>query len=655
MAEKYIITSALPYVNYELHLGHFAGCLLPADVYSRFLKQQGKKCIYVCGTDEYGTPSTIAAEKEGIPIEELVRKNHDKQRKAVEGFNLDLDVFSGTSLAGKEHVKVVQEMYNRIKANNYIYKKEVEQFYCPKCDRFLPDRYVLGTCPHCEGNARGDQCEDCNRVLEVTEIKNPRCAVCGTSPEVKKEEHAFFELSKLENELKEWIEKNTHWPANARNTALSWIKQGLEDKDITRNLKWGVPVPDLPGQVFYVWFDAPIGYITFTKQIGKESWWHDSNTRIVHFLGKDNIPFHTLFFPAMLIADGTYTLPYQIASQEYLNYAKGKFSKSARRGLFALDALEVLPADYWRYYIISVLPTSHDTEFTWEDFQQKVNSELNDTLGNFIHRTLTFTKKFLDNKIPGKENLNQEDERVLDEVNKTIKEAEKLLLNIKLKEGLEKVMEIARIGNRYLTKEEPWRNKERMAPVVYTCLRIARALGVVLEPFLPETARLIRNWIGVNNGSWDTALQDIPSGQQVGEFRPLFNKIDDKKLEEIKKHFGVEEEMEEQKEAVEYSDFVKLDLVTAVVKKAEKVEGADKLLKLELDTGKENRTVVAGLAPYYQPEEMIGKQVIYLKNLKPRKLRGIESQGMILAAEGEQGNVALLTVDKKMEPGAKVE
>ncbi len=650
MAYKYIVTSALPYVNYELHLGHFAGCLLPADVYSRFLKQKGEKCVYVCGTDEYGTPSTIEAEKEGIPVEELVRKNHEKQLQAVKGFNLDLDIFSGTSLAGEEHVKTVQEMYERMKANNYIYKKEIEQLYCPKCERFLPDRYIQGTCPYCGGKARGDQCEECNKVLDPTEIQEPKCIVCGTTPEIRKTEHAFFELSKLEDQLKEWVENNKHWPANARNTALAWIKQGLRDRDITRNMSWGVPVPDLPGQVFYVWFDAPIGYITFTKQIDRENWWHDANTRIVHFLGKDNIPFHTIMFPAMLMADGTYTLPYQVVAQEYLNYSGGKFSKSARRGLFALDVLELLPADYWRYYIISVLPTSHDTDFTWEDFQQKINSELNDTLGNFVHRTLIFTKKFLENRIPGPEGLTPEDEQVIADAEAAFRKAEELLYNIRLKEALDRVMEIARIGNRYLTREEPWKNKDRMAPVVHTCLRLVKMLGIALDPFIPESAGRIREWIGVDTKEWDKALEPIKAGTQVGEFKPLFSKLDNKKIEELRRKVEGGDE-----NVIEYSDFEKLDLRIARVESAEKVQGADKLLKLDLDLGEEKRTVVAGIAPYYSPEEIVGKKIVYLKNLKPRKLRGIESQGMILAAEDEEGRVALLTVDREIGLGAKVE
>lgn len=531
---RYLVTSALPYVNNVPHLGNFIGSVLPADVYSRFLKLKGEECIYVCGTDDYGTPITVEADKEGITPKQLTDRYYKVQQEVFKKLWVDFDIFSRTS--SEEHVKVVQEFYLRLKKNGYIYKKEIEQLYCEKDKRFLPDRYVEGTCPYCGGHARGDQCEICGKLLEPTKLLEPYCIICKKKPVLKKSEHVFFELSKLTEQLQAWIGKSEHWFPNARSFSLNWIKDGLEDRCISRDLSWGVPVPDLHGKVFYVWFDAPQGYITFTKQLGKEDWWHDKETRLIHFLGKDNIAFHTIFFPGVLIAVGGYILPYQIASYEFLNYEGKKFSKSKNVGIFLPDAVKLYPADYWRYYLLSILTEHKDSDFLWEEFYKRINSDLNDTLGNFLHRTLTLTKTSFGGRIPKPGRLSKSDEKVFEEIAKTHSNVTKLLEEIKLKEALSEAIELARVGNRYLTEEEPWKKEDNREAVIYVCLNICKALSVLLDPFIPESAKKIREFLNIKGYDWGSAVERIKS-DKIGDFKPLFKKIEKKEIEENKKRF----------------------------------------------------------------------------------------------------------------------
>ncbi|MFH0987230.1 MAG: methionine--tRNA ligase [Candidatus Micrarchaeota archaeon] len=694
---RYLITGALPTVNADIHFGGVVGCLLRPDIYKRFLKLKGEDVISICGSDEYGTPILVAAENEGLKPPQLCDKYHKIHKEAIEALNIRFDNFGRTT--SLEHTKVVQDFYYQLKQNNYIYRKEIEQLYCEKCARSLADRYVKGTCPHCgNADALGDQCEKCGKALEPTELIEPKCAVCGSKPVKKNVEHVFFELSKLREPLLEWVEQQTHWPTNARNFALNWLRGELRDKDISRDIQWGVPIPDAPGQVFYVWFDAPIGYITFTKQIGKENWWRDKNTRIVHFLGKDNIPFHTIFFPGMLKAAGGFTPPYQVSASEWLNYEGGKFSKSAGRGIFVTDAQSLgYPADYWRYYLTSVLPEKQDSDFGWDDFQSKVNNDLNDQIGNFVHRTLTFTKNFFGSKVPelNQEDLLAQDRTALAKIDELVDRCGEELAEIELKKSLSTAVEIARLGNQYLTKEEPWKNQNRKPAVIYVCLNVVKALSVALEPFIPESASKIRVFLGTDITNWDDAKQRLINGASINDFSPLFKKIEAKEINELKKKFGSKEElgaaaskkgaqkhdkkgsvqMKKQTTAVQisqpalgaaknggkpmikYDDFEKLELKIGTIKSAEKVEGADKLVKLAVDTGEpELRTLVAGIAKHYGTEELINKKIVVLVNLEPRKLKGIESQGMLLAAEGGDGNVALLTVDKdEVGSGANVD
>ena len=650
---RYLVTSALPYVNNDLHIGHIAGCILPGDVYSRFLKLKGEKCIYVCGSDEYGTPIVLAAEKEGLTPKELADKYHEKQKKAVKGFNIDFDIFSRTTT--KEHTKIVQDFYYNLKQNNFIYRKNIKQLYCPKCKRFLADRYVEGTCPYCgaEG-ARGDQCDACGKLLNPLELINPHCVVCGSTPIVKESEHIFFDLPKLKNELTEWLENHDGLFPNTKKFALNFIKEGLREKDISRDIKWGVPIPDAPGKVFYVWFDAPIGYITFTKQLGKENWWHDKSTRLVHFLGKDNIPFHSIYFPGMLMAEGSYILPSKIASYEYLTFKGSKLSKSKGTAIKALDALNLFPADYWRFYLIANLPEKKDSDFSWESFQETINSELNDTIGNFINRTLTFTKKYFDSKIK-KTELREEDKKIIKEANEKAREVGKLIEEIELKKALQEAVEIARIGNQYITREEPWKKEEGRQQVVYSCLHLTKLLSFVLKPFIPESSDEISKFLNKQT-KW-SQLTDEEKSYELNDFSILFKKIDDEEVKKLKKEHSREKTSSKEVKKmnyVKYEDFAKLDLRVAEIMEVEKIENADKLYKLKIKVGEEERQLVAGMAPYYTEEEMKGKKIIIIANLEPRKIRGIESQGMLLAAEDDKGKVKLLTTDGDIETGAKI-
>ncbi len=649
---RHLVTSALPYVNGELHIGHIAGCILPGDVYSRFLKIKGEKCIYVCGSDEYGTPIMVAAKKEGVTPQQLADKYHKKQVEAVNGLNIGFDIFSRTT--SKEHTKVVQDFYYNLKQNNFIYRKQIKQLYCEKCKTFLADRYVEGTCPYCGAEkARGDQCDACGKLINPLELINPRCVTCGSTPAVKESEHVFFDLPKLENQLSDWIENHEGLFPNTKKFALNFIKEGLKEKDISRDIEWGVPIPDAPGKVFYVWFDAPIGYITFTKQLGKENWWHEKSTQLIHFLGKDNIPFHSIYFPGMLMAEGSYILPSKIASYEYLTFGGSKLSKSKGKVIKVVEALEEFPADYWRYYLVSNLPEKKDTDFTWESFQETINSELNDTIGNFINRTLTFAEKYFDSKVE-KPELREEDKEVIREANEKAVQAAKLIEEIELKKALQEVVEIARIGNQFITKEEPWKNEKNRKQVVYSCLHLVKLLSVMLKPFTPESAEKIQEFIGKET-KWSQLKQEEEK-YEIKEFEILFKKIDDKRRKELIKKYSFEKKEKEVKKMnhVTYDDFAKLDLRVAEILEVEKVENADKLYKLKIKVGDEKRQLVAGMAPYYTEDEMKGKRIIIIANLEPRKIRGIESQGMLLAAESEDGKVKLLTTDGDIETGSKI-
>lgn len=536
---RYLITAALPYINNVPHLGHLISTLLPADVYSRFLKLNGKTCVYVCGTDEYGTTAEIEAFKQHITPKELADTNFLITKESYERLDCKPDIFSRTS--SPEHTKTVQGFYKRILDKGYIYKKGIDQLYCDRDRRFLADRFVEGTCPYCGyERAKGDQCERCGRVLEPAELKDPCCIICGERPHIRRSEHIFFALSKLQDQLHAFVEGQRHWFPNARNFALSWLKEGLVDIDIQRDIKWGVPIPGSEGKVFYSWFDAPLGYMTFTNQLGKGSWWRDEKVKLVHFIGKDNIAFHTLFFPGMLMAAGGYILPWQVASYEFLNWTEGeKFSKSRGIGLTVPQAAELYPADYWRYYLLTILTETKDTNFSWDDFQSKTNVDLNDTVGNFVHRTLAFTERFFESKIPKPGKYGEADKAALKAIDDSFAKATAHLENIELKSALADVINLARTGNQYIQGKAPWKDADGRPTTVYVAINIAHALSVLLEPFIPSSAAKIRGLLNeTGKPKWGDAKSRVRIGSRVGRIEPVFKKIEEKEISAHKKRYG---------------------------------------------------------------------------------------------------------------------
>ncbi len=531
---KYVITGALPYVNYDLHFGHVVSCLLRPDIYSRFLRLKGEQVISICGSDEYGTPILVASELEKVTPQDLCNKYHKIQKECITKLNINFDIFSRTT--SLEHSFVVQAFYTTLKNNGYIYKKNINQLFCKNCNRSLPDRYVEGNCPHCGGLTRGDQCDFCSQLLEPHELIENHCIVCKNKPVIKTSQHIFFKLSSLDKKLKNWLLEKNDWPSNARNYALNLIKTGLKDKDISRDLSWGIPIPDEENKVFYVWFDAPIGYITFAKQLGKENWWLEKDTKIIQFIGKDNIPFHTIYFPGMLLAQGKYKLPNIISACEFLNYMGRKFSKSKKVGIFLTDALTLFPADYWRYYLATILPETSDSSFDWKDFQTIVNCDLNDTIGNFINRTMVLAKKYFSCNVK-KPQLSENDFELLNLISTTVDLSSTQLHSIKIKKALTTIVNLIRAGNQYINKEEPWKNDLRRQNVIYVCLQIIKAASILLQPYIPDSTKKMQKYLNLDCRSWDDAKKLENSFEFDSNFSILFDKIEDKKIETLINNF----------------------------------------------------------------------------------------------------------------------
>jgi methionyl-tRNA synthetase len=668
---KYLVTAALPYANGPVHVGHAVGAYVPADVYCRYLRLRGEDVLYICGTDEHGTPITVTAEQEGVTPKQVVEKYHKIQLEAFKRLGVLFDNFSGT--AREPHYKLSQDFFLTILKNGFIKEETVERPYCPKCARFLPDRYVKGVCPDCNSpDQRGDQCEKCGKQLEPHELKSPYCSICKATPELRKTKHWFFRLSALSDKLKKWVESNTHWPSNARNFALGWIKEGLQDRAITRDISWGIPVPlqGAEGKVLYVWFDAPIGYISSTQEwavknkkgeLWREYWTGD--TRIVHFIGKDNIPFHTIIWPATLMAEGSYALPWQVASNEFLNLEGQKMSTSRGWVIWLHDILNEFDADSLRYYLISIAPETSDSDFSLKEFQDKVNKELIGTLGNFLNRTLTFIQNKNNSVIPKPGALSPEDK----EIEKTIKEASSIIgngiENFKLKHALESLMQVAQKGNIYFQNKEPWKNPPETS--LYYCANLCRTLAILMQPFLPASAEKTWKMLNlegeVSKQKWESAGElAIKPGHKIGKVETIYARIEDDKIEEFKKRYlptgekkiEVKQEVKTMPE-VDYEEFKKLDLRVGVIKEAKPHPNADKLLVMQVDLGPFGVRQLVGGIKNYSAENLPGKQIIVIANLKPAKIRGVESQGMLLAAD-EEGSPILLTTDKKAKPGAKI-
>jgi methionyl-tRNA synthetase len=657
---RVLVTSALPYVNNIPHLGNLIP-VLSGDVFARFKKLKGEETLYICGTDEHGTATETVAMREGMTPQEVCDKYYKIHKESYEWLNIAFDHFGRTS---KPHQHTItQHIFLKLYENGYIFERELEQTYCPSCERFLADRYIEGECPHCGyENARGDQCENCGKVYDSKDLINARCAICGESPIIKKTQHLFLDLPQFEDRLLNFIEeRKSLWSTNAVNFSVAWIKEGLEPRCITRDLEWGVHVP-LPGwehKVFYVWFDACIGYISITQeycdktQTDWKAWWKDpDNVLLYQFMGKDNIPFHTVIFPAALMGtEEGYTLLHQISVNEYINYEGGAFSKSRGVGVFCDDVMSSgLPPDVWRYYLYINRPEKQDSDFYWEDLQEKTNTELVGNLGNFVYRTLSFAHRYLDGHITEQE-LDEQDKAFFQDIAQQIDMAEQALEACELKTALKTIMMICRMGNQYFQEHEPWKQKDTREKTIYVCANVAAKLAIVLEPYIPVTSQRIWDQLNLSEKrTWDLAKTLPVSNTTIDAPELLFSPIEDEFVLKMKAEYGGSNV--ELKEPIPYEHFDKLDLRVGEIVKAENHPNADKLVVLTVNIGKPV-TVVAGIKQWYDPSELVGKKVVLLANLEPITLRGVKSNGMILAAQDSSG-VSLLSIDKPVEPGSKI-
>ncbi len=665
---RYMVTAALPYANGPIHIGHLAGCYLPADIFVRYMRLKGEDVLFICGSDEHGVPITIKAEEMKKTPQEIVDYYHDIMEKSFKAFGVNFDNFSKTSLP--LHHKNAQEFFTILNEKKYISKKTEKQYYCEKCKRFLPDRYVEGVCPLCKSEgSRGDQCDACGKVMENVSLIDPKCKLCGSAPVIKDTEHFYLDLDKFQDKLKEYLTGKTWWKENVREYSLGWLKEGLRPRAITRDIDWGVKVPieGYDGKVLYVWFDAPIGYISSTmeyfnrlnKKDEWKKWWTDPNTKLIHFLGKDNIVFHAVIWPAMLMGVGGYNLPYDIPANEYLNLEGKKLSTSRNWAVWLDDYLTRYKPDILRYALASTLPENKDTDFSWNDFQQRNNGELADIYGNFINRTIQFIIKYNDGKVSADPNLNEQDAEFLKLIENKIKIIGDSIESYSIRKASYEFMDIAREANKYFTVQEPWvlgkKDKDRLNTVLYVCMKAVTALACAGDPFIPFSSKELRDFLGIDKFKWDEIMKIEPSENISGKtLGILFSKIEDSVIEEEKKRLGKKMDAGQTEESAEISidDFKKVALVVARVLKAEKVKGADKLLKLSLDLGGENREIVAGVALHYSPEDLENKKIVIVKNLKPAKLRGITSQGMLLAASNkDKTRVKILFPDESCEAG----
>lgn len=663
MAQKILVTSALPYANGAIHLGHLAGCYLPADIYVRYQRLKGRDVIHICGTDENGVPITLTAEREGVSPKVIVDRYYENIRGSFTRLGVAFDNFSRTSTP--LHHQTARSFFTKIFDKGYISPRETTQLFCPSCKRFLADRYVEGTCPNCGfPQARGDQCEECGRWLEPTSLKEPRCKICGATPEVRKTTHWFFSLDKFQKQLEEWLSGKSNWKANVKRFCEGWFRSGLEPRSITRDLSWGVPVPlkEAEGKVLYVWFDAPIGYITSTIEWAQskgeaELWrdyWFSEDTRLIHFIGKDNIVFHAMVWPAMLMAHGDYTLPSEIPANEFLNIEGRAMSTSRNWAVWLPEYLEEFEPDPLRYCIAINAPETRDADFTWRDFQARLNNELADSLGNLVNRTLAFIWRYLGGRVPRRGKLRNAENQLLGSLEESAKKVEALLETFNVKAALREAMDLAKTGNRYFDHSRVWETREtepeRCEASLSVLLQLINGLSTLIDPFLPFTAEKIRGMLGTDRVPWDEAAHSpVPEGSQLGEVKILFEKVEDEAIEVQRSKLGREEAVAE----MTMEDFEKLDIRIAEVVSAELVPGTNRLVRMEVDLGDEKRQIVAGIGETHKPEELVGTQIVLLANLKPASIKGVESKGMLLAAvDGE--DISLLIPQSKVSKGSKV-
>ncbi|HOK51954.1 MAG TPA: methionine--tRNA ligase [Bacteroidales bacterium] len=672
--ERYTVTAALPYANGPVHIGHLAGVYIPADIYVRYLRQRGKDVIYVCGSDEHGVPITIKARQENVSPKVIVDRYHSLIKQSFEAFGISFDIYSRTS--SPVHYQTASEFFLTLYNKNEFIEKETEQYYDEEAQQFLADRYIMGTCPHC-GNDRayGDQCEKCGTSLNATDLINPRSVLSGKPPVLRKTSHWYLPLDKHETWLRQWIlEEHKEWKTNVYGQCKSWLDLGLQPRAVSRDLDWGIPVPleNAKGKVLYVWFDAPIGYISATKELTPhwEKYWKDSKTRLVHFIGKDNIVFHCIVFPSMLKAHGEYILPDNVPANEFLNLEGDKISTSRNWAVWLHEYLQDFPGkeDVLRYVLTANAPETKDNDFTWKDFQTRNNSELVAILGNFVNRAMVLTHKYFNGIVPEVTHTEQYESEIEQQLKSYKRNIEENIENFRFREALKEYMNIARLGNKYLADTEPWAiiktKPERVKTILNYALQIAANLAILGEPFLPFTSQKLSRMLQLpKNYRWDNAGQvDVLStGHQLGKSELLFEKIEDdaieKQLNKLHRQKPAEANVNTavpQKPSVSYDDFSRMDIRVGTIVHAEKVPKTKKLLKLTIDTGIDQRTVVSGIAEYFEPENIIGRQVCLLANLEPREIKGIVSHGMILMAEDKDGRLEFVAPSTTVAPGSSV-
>ncbi len=672
--KRYLVTSALPYANGPIHIGHLAGVYVPSDIYTRYLRMKGVDVISVCGSDEHGVPITLKARREGITPQEVVDRYHKLNAKAFSDFGIAFDIYSRTS--NKVHYETASEFFRKLYAKGEFVEKTSEQYFDEEAGCFLADRYIMGTCPHCGNeNAYGDQCEKCGTSLSPNDLINPHSTISGSKPVLKETLHWYLPLDKYEPWLRKWIlEEHSEWKANVYGQCKSWLDQGLQPRAVSRDLDWGVPVPveGAKGKVLYVWFDAPIGYISATKELTKdwEKYWKDSETKMVHFIGKDNIVFHCIIFPSMLKAEGSFILPENVPANEFLNLENDKISTSRNWAVWLHEYLEDFPGkqDVLRYSLCASAPETKDNDFTWKEFQARNNNELVAILGNFVNRTLVLTNNYYEGHVPARGTLDQNDQAVLNEIGHIRSNVETSVETFRFREALKEAMNLARLGNKYLADAEPWKviktDPERVKTILNIALQITANLTIICEPFLPFSMEKLRGWINFSDKSWNRAGETdlLIAGHQINKPGLLFDKIEDQDIQkQIDKLLATKKANESaaavtepSKEPVTYDDFTKIDIRTATILEAEKVPKTTKLLKLKIDTGLDIRTIVSGIAEYYSPENIVGKQISIVANLEPRKIKGIESKGMILMAEDKDGRLVMVTPADKVSNGSMI-
>ena len=669
------VTSALPYANGPVHIGHLAGVYVPADIYVRYLRLKKEDVLFIGGSDEHGVPITIRAKKEGITPQDVVDRYHKIIKDSFEEFGISFDVYGRTT--SKVHRETASEFFRTLYDKGEFVEKTSMQYYDEEAHTFLADRYITGECPHCHAEgAYGDQCEKCGTSLSPTDLINPKSAISGSKPVMRETKHWYLPLDKHVAWLRQWIlEDHKEWRNNVYGQCKSWLDMGLQPRAVSRDLDWGIPVPveGAEGKVLYVWFDAPIGYISNTKELlpdSWETWWKDPETRLVHFIGKDNIVFHCIVFPAMLKAEGSYILPDNVPSNEFLNLEGDKISTSRNWAVWLHEYLRDFPGkqDVLRYVLTANAPETKDNDFTWKDFQARNNNELVAVYGNFVNRALQLTQKYYDGVVPACGELTEYDRQTLDEFKDVKAKVEELLDAFKFRDAQKEAMNLARIGNKYIADSEPWKvvktDPERVKTVIYISLQLTANLAIAFEPFLPFSSEKLRKMLNMESFEWNRLGRTdlLQAGHRLAKPELLFEKIEDDVIEaQVQKLLDTKKANEEAnykakpvRENIAFEDFQKLDIRVGTVLECTKVPKADKLLCFKIADGLENRTIVSGISKFYKPEELVGKQVCFIANLAPRKLKGIESQGMILSALNYDESLSVITVDREVKPGSEV-